>query len=80
MTLKRKTPLINNIALLPVVVLILGLTGCTSNYTVNTKSGDSFVSHGKPELDQSTGMTSYTDLNGDYHLMNTNDIAGMTKI
>lgn len=70
----------NKFALLPVVMLILGLTGCTSDYTVNTKSGGSFISHGKPELDEETGMTSYTDPHGDYHLMNTNDIAGMTKI
>ncbi|GBU14500.1 lipoprotein [Enterobacterales bacterium] len=70
----------NKIALLPVAALIFTLTGCTSDYTVNTKSGDSFISHGKPELDKESGMTSYTDLNGDYHLMNTNDIAGMTKI
>ncbi|MGG5216465.1 MULTISPECIES: YgdI/YgdR family lipoprotein [Rahnella] len=64
---------------LTAIVLAMGLSGCASDYVINTKAGDQLFAHGEPERDRDTGMTSYTDMNGDYHLMNTNDIAGIVK-
>lgn len=64
---------------LTAVVLALTLSGCTSDYVISTKAGDQLFAHGEPERDRDTGMTSYTDMDGDYHLMNTNDIAGIVK-
>ena len=64
---------------LTAIVLAMGLSGCASDYVINTKAGDQLFAHGEPERDRDTGMTSYTDMDGDYHLMNTNDIAGIVK-
>lgn len=64
---------------LPFIFLTLALTGCTSDYVITTKSGDMLQSHGEPDTDRDTGMTSYTDLNGDYHLINNNDISRVVK-
>jgi len=64
---------------LAALALALTLTGCASDYVINTKAGDQFFAHGEPDRDRATGMTSYADMNGDYHLMNTNDIAGIVK-
>lgn len=66
-------------AFLAVGLLAMALSGCTSDYLISTKSGDTIISHGEPDKDRNSGMTSYTDLNGDYHLMNTNDIADISK-
>ncbi|MFU2317937.1 YgdI/YgdR family lipoprotein [Rahnella sp. PCH160] len=64
---------------LTAIVVAMTLTGCARDYVINTKSGDQLFAHGEPDRDRDTGMTSYTDMNGDYHLMNTNDIAGIVK-
>ncbi len=40
------------------------LAGCSSNYVMTTKSGQTIVTHGKPQLDKETGMTSYIDESG----------------
>ncbi|EKZ7761685.1 YgdI/YgdR family lipoprotein, partial [Salmonella enterica] len=37
------------------------LAGCTTNYVMTTKNGQTIVTQGKPQLDKETGMTSYTD-------------------
>jgi len=66
-------------AFLAIGVLVVMLSGCASDYVISTKAGDAIISHGEPDKDRDTGMTSYTDLNGDYHLMNTNDIADIRK-
>lgn len=64
---------------LPLIFMILTLAGCTSDYIITTKSGDILQSHGEPDTDRDSGMTSYTGINGDYHLINTNDISGIVK-
>lgn len=40
------------------------LAGCTTHYVMATKSGQTIVTQGKPQLDNETGMTSYTDQEG----------------
>lgn len=69
----------NKFTFLPLIFLTLALAGCTSDYIITTKYGDSLQAHGEPDTDRNSGMTSYTDMNGDYHLINTNDISGIVK-
>ena len=57
--------------------MLLALAGCTTNYVMTTKSGDVIVSQGKPELDEDTGMMSYTDKAGDRRQINKDDIKEM---
>lgn len=33
------------------------LAGCTTNYVMTTKNGQTIVTQGKPQLDKETGMT-----------------------
>jgi len=47
---------------LAALALALTLTGCASDYVINTKAGDQFFAHGEPDRDRDTGMTSYTDI------------------
>lgn len=78
-TFEKETQLIRKSAFFAIGLLAVMLSGCTSDYVISTKSGDAIISHGEPDKDRNSGMTSYTDLNGDYHLMNTNDIADIRK-
>lgn len=55
------------------------LTGCSSEYVMSTKSGEMIVTHGKPKIDKDTGMTSYTDQQGNDRQINTNEVAQMIK-
>ena len=45
------------------------LAGCSSNYVMTTKSGQTIVTQGKPKLDKDTGMTSYTDESGNFQTL-----------
>ena len=55
------------------------LAGCTSNYVMTTKSGQTIVTQGKPRLDKDTGMTSYTDQDGNAREINSNDVAQLVE-
>lgn len=55
------------------------LTSCSSDYVMSTKSGEMIVTHGKPKIDKDTGMTSYTDQQGNDRQINTNEVAQMIK-
>ncbi|HFE3442929.1 TPA: YgdI/YgdR family lipoprotein [Klebsiella aerogenes] len=55
------------------------LTGCSSEYVMSTKSGEMIVTQGKPEIDKDTGMTSYTDQQGNDRQINTNEVVQMIK-
>ena len=50
------------------------LAGCSSNYVMTTKSGQTIVTHGKPQLDKETGMTSYIDESGNKREINSSDV------
>jgi hypothetical protein len=68
----------------PFMVLCAGamlalLAGCTSNYVMTTKSGQTIVTHGKPQLDKDTGMTSYTDESGNQRQINSSDVSQLVK-
>lgn len=57
----------------------LTLTACSSDYVMSTKSGEMIVTHGKPEIDKETGMTRYTDQQGEDRQINTNEVVQMIK-
>lgn len=59
--------------------MLLALAGCTSNYVMTTKSGQTIVTEGKPQLDKETGMTRYTDENGNEREINSSDVAQLIK-
>ncbi|CAI0879210.1 Uncharacterized lipoprotein ygdR precursor [Serratia fonticola] len=77
--MKRACYPMKKLTFLPLIVLTLALAGCTSDYIITTKYGDILQAHGEPDTDRNSGMTSYTGMNGDYHLINTNDISGIVK-
>lgn len=59
--------------------IIFMLAGCTTNYVMTTKNGQTIVTQGKPQLDKETGMTSYTDQEGNQREINSNDVAQLIK-
>lgn len=59
--------------------MLLSLAGCTTNYVMTTKSGQTIVTHGKPQLDKETGMTSYTDQDGNAREINSQDVAQLVE-
>lgn len=66
------------------VVTLMGaaamlLSACSSDYVMSTKSGEMIVTQGKPEIDKETGMTRYTDVQGNEREINTNDVAQMME-
>lgn len=60
-------------------LMVLALVGCTTNYVMTTKSGQTIVTHGKPQLDKETGMTSYTDQDGNAREINSSDVAQLVE-
>ncbi len=57
----------------------LSVTACSSDYVMSTKSGDMIVTQGKPEIDKDTGLTRYTDQQGNDRQINSNEIVQMIK-
>lgn len=55
------------------------LAGCSSNYVMTTKSGQTIVTQGKPKLDKDTGMASYTDESGNKRQINSSDVAQLVE-
>jgi hypothetical protein len=48
-----------------VSILSLAAVACSSTqYIISTKEGRMLEAHGKPKLDEKTGMVSYTDSDG----------------
>lgn len=44
-----------------------------------TKSGEIIETHGKPEIDKDSGMTRYTDEQGNERQINTRDVEQMIE-
>ncbi|HCD3588031.1 TPA: YgdI/YgdR family lipoprotein [Klebsiella pneumoniae] len=55
------------------------LAGCSSNYVMTTKSGQTIVTHGKPQLDKETGMTSYIDESDNKREINSSDVSQLVE-
>lgn len=60
-------------------VMLFTLAGCTTNYVMTTKSGQTIVTHGKPQLDKETGMTSYIDQDGNTREINSSDVSQLVE-
>lgn len=60
-------------------VMLFTLAGCTTNYVMTTKSGQTIVTHGKPQLDKETGMTSYVDQDGNTREINSSDVSQLVE-
>ncbi len=43
---------------------LLSLPGCSSEYIITTTDGQMLTSHGKPDLDDDTGMLEFEDSEG----------------
>ncbi|WP_213993159.1 YgdI/YgdR family lipoprotein [Sodalis sp. dw_96] len=61
-------------------ILLAGfLSGCASDYVMATKDGRMILTKGKPEVDKTTGMISYTDEQGNEMQINGNDVSQMIQ-
>ncbi|HBC6382958.1 TPA: YgdI/YgdR family lipoprotein [Citrobacter freundii] len=60
-------------------VMLFALAGCTTDYVMTTKSGQTITTQGKPKLDKDTGMTSYTVQDGNAREINSNDVAQLIE-
>ncbi len=66
-------------SLLAVFTAAALLAGCSSDYVIQTKSGDMIVTKGKPETDKSTGLVTYKDAGGSTHEINRDQITHMIE-
>jgi hypothetical protein len=46
---------------------------------MTTRTGQTIVTKGKPQLDKETGMTSYTDQDGNKREINSSDVAQLIQ-
>jgi hypothetical protein len=60
--------------LIGALALSLTLAGCSSNYVMATKDGNMILTHGKPELDKSTGLLKYEDEQGNERQINNDQV------
>ncbi|WP_375739556.1 YgdI/YgdR family lipoprotein [Pseudomonas boanensis] len=47
-----------------IVIFVLGLAACSSEYLIATADGQIITTHEKPELDRDTGMIEFEDDEG----------------
>lgn len=62
-----------------VAAAVTALAGCSSDYVMQTKSGEMVVTKGKPVIDESTGLISYKDAGGYEHEINRDQISNMIE-
>ncbi|POP44353.1 YgdI/YgdR family lipoprotein [Superficieibacter electus] len=58
---------------------VLMLTGCTTNWTMTTRTGQNIETQGEPEVDAATGLTKYADAYGYHRVIKTSEIVKTTK-
>ncbi|MFM5644412.1 YgdI/YgdR family lipoprotein [Aeromonas caviae] len=56
------------------LVCLLGLAGCSSQYIMSTKDGKMIATDSKPRLDGSTGMYRYYDEEGREVMIKKDDV------
>ncbi|WP_411569937.1 YgdI/YgdR family lipoprotein [Pectobacterium cacticida] len=59
--------------------LLFTLAGCSSHYVIATKTGEIFLTQGKPVLDQDTGLLRYTDEQGNQKQINGDQISQIAR-
>ncbi|EBM3816770.1 YgdI/YgdR family lipoprotein [Salmonella enterica] len=62
-----------------ITVLSLSVLGCTTTYTMTTRTGEIIETQGKPEVDTATGMTKYADAYGYHRVIKTSEIVQTTE-
>ncbi|WP_208952328.1 YgdI/YgdR family lipoprotein [Rahnella sp. ChDrAdgB13] len=67
------------IVILTLSFATVALTGCSSDYVMQTQSGDMVVTKGKPETDKSTGLVTYKDAGGNIHEINRDQIKSIIE-
>ncbi|MEG0010010.1 YgdI/YgdR family lipoprotein [Aeromonas lusitana] len=60
--------------LMMILVCLLGLVGCSSQYIMSTKDGRMIATDSKPRLDDDTGMYRYYDAEGREMLIKKDDV------
>ncbi|HFZ8995616.1 TPA: YgdI/YgdR family lipoprotein [Citrobacter freundii] len=55
------------------------LAGCTTTYTMTTRTGQVIETQGKPETDAATGLTKYADAYGYHREIRTSEITQTTE-
>ncbi|MFV0265190.1 MAG: YgdI/YgdR family lipoprotein [Kluyvera sp.] len=64
---------------LALILLTTLLSGCTTAYTMTTRTGKTIDTQGKPVADAATGLTTYADTFGYQRVINTSEIVQTTK-
>ncbi|TQI81958.1 uncharacterized protein DUF903 [Serratia fonticola] len=59
---------------LSTLIMVAGLTGCSSDYVMATKDGNMILTQGKPEIDKDTGLISYQDEQGNHRQINGDQV------
>lgn len=67
------------VAVIGLVLLSLTVAGCSSDYVLQKKNGDMIITHGKPEVDDDTGLITYEDIAGNEHAINRDQIIQMIE-
>lgn len=67
------------VAVIGLVLLSLTVAGCSSDYILQKKNGDMIITHGKPEVDDDTGLITYEDIAGNEHAINRDQIIQMLE-
>ncbi|HBD82154.1 MAG TPA: YgdI/YgdR family lipoprotein [Leclercia adecarboxylata] len=67
------------VAVIGLVLLSLTVAGCSSDYVLQKKNGDMIITHGKPEVDDDTGLITYEDIAGNEHAINRDQIIQMLE-
>ena len=67
------------VAVIGLVLLSLTVAGCSSDYVLQKKNGDIIITHGKPEVDDDTGLITYEDIAGNEHAINRDQIIQMLE-
>ena len=55
------------------------LVGCTTTYTMTTRTGEVIQTQDKPEVDSATGLTKYADAYGYHREIQTSEIVQTTE-
>lgn len=60
---------------LSALIMVAGLTGCSSDYVMATKDGNMILTQGKPQIDKDTGLISYKDEKGNNRQINGDQVS-----
>lgn len=67
------------VAVFGLVLLTFTVAGCSSDYVLEKKNGEMIITHGKPEVDDVTGLITYEDIAGNEHAINRDQIIQMIE-